>query len=82
VDTSLKGGENPQRLEAETTRDAILHVAGQLNLATGGPGYQDFKLTVRGATHFYEPIDADGPNFQRRSIRTQLRSPGRCARSA
>jgi hypothetical protein len=66
---------SPQRLEAEALRDSILSVAGQLNLAQGGPGYQDFKLTIRGATHYYEPIDRDDPTLHRRSVyRTWARS--------
>ncbi len=66
---------SPQRLEAEALRDSILAVAGQLNLQRGGPGYQDFKLTVRGATHYYNPIDTDDPALYRRSIyRTAARS--------
>src|SRR6185295_4765551 len=63
------------RLEAEAVRDGILSVAGQLNDTRGGPGYQDFKLTVRGATHYYNPIDVDDPALHRRSIyRTWTRS--------
>ncbi len=65
----------PMRLEAEAVRDSILAVAGQLNDKQGGPGYQDFKLTIRGATHYYTPIDADDPALYRRSIyRTWARS--------
>ena len=71
--------KSPQRLEAEAVRDSILAVAGQLNDARGGPGYQDFKLTIRGATYYYTPIDADDPALNRRSIyRTWARS-GRSA---
>ncbi len=33
----------PRRLEAETIRDAILAVAGQLNLKVGGPGFDLFE---------------------------------------
>src|SRR5207302_6441886 len=67
--------KSPMRLEAEAVRDAILAVSGQLNDARGGPGYQDFKLTIRGATHYYTPIDSDDPSLQRRSIyRTWARS--------
>ncbi|MBI3822417.1 MAG: DUF1553 domain-containing protein [Planctomycetes bacterium] len=67
--------KSPLRLEAEAVRDAILSVAGQLNDAPGGPGYQDFKLTIRGATHYYTPIEDDTPALYRRSIyRTWARS--------
>ncbi|MSQ96754.1 MAG: DUF1553 domain-containing protein [Gemmataceae bacterium] len=66
---------SPQRLEAEALRDSILAVAGQLNTQRGGSGYQDFKLTVRGATHYYNSIDTDDPALYRRSIyRTWARS--------
>lgn len=65
----------PRRLQAETLRDAILAVSGQLNAAMGGPGFHDFKAIDRGGTQFYEPWDAVGPSFQRRSIyRTWARS--------
>lgn len=67
--------KSPMRLEAEVVRDAMLFVAGELNLEMGGPGYQDFKLFVRGATHYYTPVDVDSPLHQRRSIyRTWVRS--------
>lgn len=67
--------KSPMRLEAEAVRDAILHVAGKLNPEVGGPGYQDFKLVVRGATHYYQPLDVDDPEHNRRSIyRTWARS--------
>ena len=67
--------KTPMRLEAEAVRDTILHVSGQLNTEMGGPGYQDFKLVVRGATHYYNPIDADSAAANRRSIyRTWARS--------
>lgn len=65
----------PTRLEAEALRDSILSVAGQLNMKQGGPGYQDFKVTVRGATHYYTPVEDDNPALYRRSIyRTAARS--------
>lgn len=67
--------KSPLRLEAETVRDTILTVAGQLNPARGGPGYQDFKLMIRGSTYYYLPNDADDPALYRRSIyRTWARS--------
>ncbi len=60
--------KSPMRLEAEAVRDAVLVVAGQLNGARGGPGYQDFKVAVRGATFTYTPVDVDDPAVFRRSI--------------
>jgi hypothetical protein len=60
--------KSPLRLEAEALRDAVLQVAGQLNVQSGGPGYQDFKMFIRGATHYYPPADIDAPTHHRRSI--------------
>jgi hypothetical protein len=67
--------KSPMRLEAEAVRDSLLSIADQLNVAPGGPGYQDFKLTIRGATHYYTPIDEPDVASNRRSIyRTWVRS--------
>jgi hypothetical protein len=82
ADTATRDADNrwlwrktPRRMEAETLRDSILAVAGQLNLQQGGPGYQDFTITIRGATYYYTPTDADDPGLYRRSIyRTWARS--------
>ena len=64
----------PQRLEAESVRDAMLAVSGTLNPAMGGPGFQDFK-TFNFNSQFYELYDPPGYAFQRRTIyRTWLRS--------
>ncbi|MEX0714755.1 MAG: DUF1553 domain-containing protein, partial [Pirellulales bacterium] len=66
--------KSPLRLEAETIRDAVLAVSGQLNPTMGGPGYQDFRSFTFNS-QFYEPIDPVGYVFQRRSIyRTWVRS--------
>jgi hypothetical protein len=65
---------SPQRLEAESLRDAILFVAGELNRQMGGPGYQDFR-TFNFNSQFYEPIDPIGHEFNRRTVyRTWIRS--------
>jgi hypothetical protein len=56
-----------RRLEAEAVRDAMLSVSGQLNPQSGGPGFRPFKVTVSGS-HFYELIDPDGADFNRRSV--------------
>jgi hypothetical protein len=58
----------PQRLEAEVVRDAMLAAAGTLNTAMGGPGFQDFRTYVFKSTQFYEPIDAVGPQVERRTV--------------
>ena len=60
----------PLRLEAEAVRDAMLAVAGTLNPRQGGPGYREFKVaSVNGtASTLYTPIEAVGPDFDRRTI--------------
>ncbi|MDA0921758.1 MAG: DUF1553 domain-containing protein, partial [Planctomycetota bacterium] len=60
--------KSPRRLEAEVVRDALLFVSGKLNLAMGGPGFQDVKLVPNNGTTYYEPFDADGDEFFRRTI--------------
>lgn len=59
--------QNPRRLDAESTRDAVLAVSGQLNLAAGGPGWRDFKYTEAYAP-IYDYVTADTPELTRRSI--------------
>jgi hypothetical protein len=66
--------KSPQRLEAETLRDSLLVLAGELNHSMHGPGFYDFT-TFTSNSQFYELRDPDGPVFQRRSIyRTWVRS--------
>jgi hypothetical protein len=66
--------KSPQRLDAESLRDAILQVSGQLNPTMGGPGFQDFRTYVFNS-QFYEMLDPEGYGFQRRTIyRTWVRS--------
>ncbi len=59
---------SPRRLEAEAVRDAMLSAAGELNPARGGVSFKDFEPFNRGGTQFYRPIDAEGAEFNRRSI--------------
>jgi hypothetical protein len=59
---------SPRRLEAEAVRDAMLSAAGELNTSRGGVSYKDFEPFNRGGTQFYRPIDAEGAEFNRRSI--------------
>jgi hypothetical protein len=64
----------PHRLEAETLRDAMLSVSGQLNPQIGGPPYQDFRVFNFNST-FFEMFDPETPDAQRRTIyRTWVRS--------
>ncbi|MBI5761859.1 MAG: DUF1553 domain-containing protein, partial [Planctomycetales bacterium] len=66
--------KNPVRLEAETLRDTMLAVAGELNPTMGGPGYQDFR-TFNFNSQFYEMLDPEGSAFNRRTVyRTWVRS--------
>ena len=66
--------KSPLRLEAETLRDTVLAVSGELNPAVGGPGYHDFT-TFTFNSQFYEIVDAPGRSFARRSLyRTWVRS--------
>jgi hypothetical protein len=65
----------PQRLEAETFRDAVLAVSGQLDRRIGGPGFRDFKVSSAGNNETYSVFDAVGPEFNRRSLyRTSVRT--------
>ena len=58
---------SPRRLEAESVRDAILAIAGELNDNLGGPGYFDFTTHIRN-TQFYDLLDPIGASFNRRSL--------------
>ena len=81
VDAAKKDASNrllwrksPQRLDAETLRDAVLSVAGELNPTVGGPGYHDFT-TFTFNSQFYDILDPVGDSFHRRSLyRTWVRS--------
>jgi hypothetical protein len=59
---------SPRRLEAESVRDAILSVSGELNLQSGGPGFEDVSSTNNSGTTYYEPLDVSGPEFFRRTV--------------
>lgn len=75
TDNRLLWRRTAQRIEAETFRDAVLAVSGDLELRLGGPGYRDFKHTSAGDNETYTVFDAIGPEFNRRSLyRTQVRS--------
>lgn len=66
--------KTPQRLEAETLRDTVLAISGQLNPTMYGPGYHDFR-TFNFNSQFYEMLDPVGATFNRRSLyRTWVRS--------
>lgn len=58
----------PRRLDAEELRDTLLAVAGVLDRTVGGPGYRDFHMRLHKGSWFYDPIDPEGGQFNRRSI--------------
>jgi hypothetical protein len=57
----------PQRLQAESLRDAMLHVAGVLNPERGGPSFRLYKYTVDNVATYF-PLDQFGPETYRRSV--------------
>ncbi len=59
-----------RKLEAEAVRDSLLWVAGKLDLAVGGPSFQDFKVErPEHSPHYeYRLADPDDPRTHRRSI--------------
>ena len=59
---------SPQRIEGEVARDTMLQIAGVLNKERGGPGFEDVTITPNNGTTCYEPVDREGPQFQRRTI--------------
>lgn len=75
ADNRLVWRKPAQRLEAETFRDAVLFVSGDLDLKLGGPGYRDFKVSSSGDNETYTVFDAVGGEFNRRSLyRTWVRT--------
>lgn len=75
ADNRLIWRRPPTRLEAETFRDSVLAVSGELDPKIGGPGYRDFKVSSAGDNETYTVFDALGPEFNRRSLyRTALRT--------
>lgn len=59
---------SPRRQEAEVIRDSMLSISGQLNPKQGGPGYLDVRPYFFRGSQFYEPIDSEGPESNRRTI--------------
>ena len=68
ADNRLLWRMSPRRLEGEAIRDAMLVVAGKLNVKAGGPGYHDVRTYGDSGTLYYEPIDPIGDEFQCRTI--------------
>jgi hypothetical protein len=63
----LLARQNPRRLDAETLRDTVLAVSGQLNLQRGGPGFRDFHYTEAYAP-IYDYTTPNTPEQWKRSI--------------
>ena len=61
---------NRRKLEAEALRDSVLAVAGKLDLAMGGPSFQDFVVThPEHSPHYeYQLADMENPALHRRSV--------------
>ncbi|MCA9187423.1 MAG: DUF1553 domain-containing protein [Pirellulaceae bacterium] len=59
---------SPVRLDAESLRDAMLAISGQLDLRPYGPGFRDVKVEYLDGTTYYTPIDELRPEFCRRTI--------------
>jgi hypothetical protein len=71
ADNRLLWRMNPTRLDAESVRDAILQITGQLDLTMGGPSVKQFSLSP--GIHVtpvvdYATFDIDSPENRRRSI--------------
>ncbi len=61
---------NRRKLEAEAVNDAVLSVAGKLDLTMGGPGFQDFVIDKpQHSPHYeYDQHDVEDPKSHRRSV--------------
>ncbi len=59
---------SPRRLEGEAIRDAMLHVSGVMNEKMGGPSFRPFTTERQGSLEIYTTIDADQPDFNRRTV--------------
>ncbi len=69
-DNRLLWRQNRRRLEAESIRDAVLAVSGNLDLKMGGPGWQDFVIEHPEHSPHYEYglADPEDKSTWRRSI--------------
>jgi mono/diheme cytochrome c family protein len=62
--------QNRRKLEAEAVRDAVLAVAGTLDLTMGGPGWQDFKIErpAHSPHYRYDLADPEDTSTWRRGV--------------
>ena len=57
----------PRRLEAESVRDAMLAIGGEINLQMGGPSFRPFDI-LKFPANAYVPTDKTGPEYNRRTV--------------
>ncbi len=71
ADNRLLWRAKRRRLDAESYRDAVLSLSGRLDLTTGGPSVQQFKLSkgnFQTPKVDYTAFDWDAPGAGRRSV--------------
>ena len=70
ADNRLLWRQNRRKLDAESIHDSVLAISGKLDLAMGGPSYQDFVVTHPEHSPHYEYAmhDPEDPKSWRRSI--------------
>jgi hypothetical protein len=71
ADNVLLWRMNVQRLDAESVRDAVLQIAGKLDLTMGGPSIKHFQQSPgihRTPKVDYQAFDPDAPGAHRRSV--------------
>ena len=71
ADNVLLWRQNVTRLDAESVRDAVLAVTGQLDRTMGGPSVKHFKQSPgihRTPKVDYQAFDPDSPGAHRRSV--------------
>ncbi len=74
ADNRLLWRRTPQRLDAESVRDAVLAASGELNLRIGGPSFHDFQVDIKADNIAYRLTNDFGPSTNRRTLyRTVVR---------
>ena len=75
ADNRLHWRHTRQRLDAETFRDTVLAVSGELDRRLGGPSYRDWTVSSAGDNERYTVLDAIGGEFNCRTLyRSWLRA--------